>query len=106
MRDDADPSASLSLKCPDCGAELVVDRLTGEIVSHRAPAKKSAGGKDFDQLLAGLDRQKADAEKTFEKERVALREHGRLMDAKFEEALKRARDEPDDVPPPSPFDAD
>jgi len=96
----------LHVRCPDCDTELVVDAATGEVISHRAAKRPLAGGKDFDSLMRGLDEGKARAEAVFEQEKAAMKDRSRLLDEKFEEALRRAEEEPADVPPPRPFDLD
>jgi hypothetical protein len=96
----------LHVRCPDCDTELVVDAETGELLSHRAAKKPLAGGKDFDSLMRGLDEGKARAEALFEQEKAAMKDRQRLLDEKFEEALRRAEEEPADTPPPRPFDLD
>jgi hypothetical protein len=100
------PGKRLHVRCPDCATELVVDAETGEVMSHRAPKRPPAGGKDFDSLMRGLDESKARAEAVFEQEKAAMKDRQRLLDEKFEEALRRAEEEPADVPPPRPFDLD
>jgi hypothetical protein len=95
----------LTLTCPDCGAELVVDAATGAILAHKKRAEPLAGGHDFDSLLAGLDAGKARAEELFEREKAAFADRDRLLEEKFREAMKRAEDEPD-LPPKRPFDLD
>jgi hypothetical protein len=99
-------SKRLHVRCPDCETELVIDGETGEVISHRTPKKPPAGGKDFESLMRGLDESKARAEALFEQEKAALKDRQRLLDEKFEEALRRAEEEPADVPPPRPFDLD
>ena len=100
------PGKRLHVRCPDCATELVVDAETGEVMSHRAPKKPLAGGKDFDSLMRGLDESKARAEAVFEQEKAAMKDRQRLLEEKFDEALRRAEEEPADVPPPRPFDLD
>lgn len=95
----------LTVACPECGAEIVVDGATGAVLSHRAPKAAPAGGKDFDALLQGLDEGKARAEELFERERAAFADRDRLLEEKFKEAMKRAEEEPD-LPPKRPFDFD
>lgn len=96
----------LLIDCPGCHAQLVVDRATGEILSHKAPRSAPAGGKTleglFDEMKAGKER----AEDLFEQERAAQKDRDRLLAEKFEEALKRAENEPDETPPVRPFDLD
>jgi hypothetical protein len=95
----------LTVACPDCGTEIVVDGATGAVLSHRAAKAPLAGGKDFDALLKGLDDDKARAEELFEREKAAFADRDRLLEEKFKEAMKRAEEEPD-LPPKRPFDLD
>jgi len=95
----------LSIRCPDCDSELVVDRATGAILSHRKAKEPPGGGKSFESLFADLDAQKASAEDRFEREKAAFADRDRLLEEKFKEAMKRAEDEPDE-PLRRPFDYD
>ncbi|HEX2252332.1 MAG TPA: 2-nitropropane dioxygenase [Thermoanaerobaculia bacterium] len=85
---------------------MKVDAATGEVLLHKPLKKPPAGGKDFDSLLKGLDDDRARAEETFERARAAERDRDRLMEEKFREAWKRAEEDPDEGPPPRPFDLD
>lgn len=96
----------LTVRCPDCSSDLVIDASTGEVLSHRKPKQPLAGGKDFDALLKGLDEDKARAEDVFQKEVAAMKDRDRLMEEKFREALRRAEEDPDQGPPRRPFDLD
>lgn len=96
----------LTVRCPDCGSDLVIDVKTGAVLSHRSPKAPLAGGKDFDSLFADLDVQKARAEALFEREKAAQGDRSRLLEEKFAEALRRAEEDPDDGPPRRPFDLD
>lgn len=94
----------LILRCPDCASHLVLDAATGEILHHRKPETAPADGKGFAELLAGLDEKKARAEEIFDREVTAHEDRDRLFEEKFRDALERAAEDPDDGPPPSPFD--
>ncbi|HYO12930.1 MAG TPA: hypothetical protein VE685_07045 [Thermoanaerobaculia bacterium] len=96
----------LTVKCPDCDSELVVDAATGAILSHKKARQPIAGGKDFDALLKGLDEDKARAEDVFAREVAAIKDRDRLLEEKFREAMRRAEEEPDEGPPRRPFDLD
>lgn len=96
----------LSLRCPDCGSDLVVDVATGEVLYHKKAKEPPAGGRDFESLFAEMDTQKAKAEELFERERAAHKDRDRLLEERFQEALRRAEDEDDETPPPRPFDLD
>ncbi len=94
------------VSCPECGADLTIDLATGQVLFHKAAERQPAGGKDFDELLAGLDESKQRAAAVFEREVSALKDHDRLMEEKFREALRRAEEEPDEEPPLRPWDLD
>lgn len=97
---------NLTLHCPECDARLVVDSATGEVLAHRKAKQPPAGGKDFDALLEDLDRDKVEAEEVFEREVAAMKDRDRLLEEKFQQAMKRAEEEPDDTPPVRPIDLD
>ncbi|MCZ6726486.1 MAG: hypothetical protein O7A98_03925 [Acidobacteria bacterium] len=96
----------LTLRCPDCSSHLVIDAATGEVLFHQRPQQAPAGGKAFEELLEDLDKGKAQAEAVFARELTAHEDRDRLLEEKFRQALERAADDPDDGPPPSPFDYD
>lgn len=96
----------VTLRCPECDSHLVVDAATGEVLSHRKPKQPLAGGQDFDSLFEVMKQEKSQAEEIFQREVTALEDRERLLEEKFEEALRRAKEEPEDVPPPRPFDLD
>lgn len=99
-------SNKLSVTCPDCGSDLVIDVATGEVLFHKKPKGPPAGGKDFESLFAEMDSQRTRAEQLFEREQAAQKDRSRLLDEKFQEAMRRAEEDDDDSPPPRPFDLD
>ncbi|MCH9650903.1 MAG: hypothetical protein K0U98_21955 [Deltaproteobacteria bacterium] len=96
---------NLTVHCPGCKGELVVDVATGKVLFHKPAKEPLAGGKDFDSLLAGLGDGKARAEELFASEMSAHKDRDRLLEEKFKEAMKRAEEEPDG-PVQRPFDLD
>ncbi len=96
----------LTLRCPECEAHLVVEATTGEVLFHKKTKDAAAGGKDFDVLLEELKEEKSHAEEIFEREVEALKDQDRLLEERFEEALRQAEEDPEDGPPPRPFDLD
>jgi hypothetical protein len=99
-------SRHLTLRCPECQADLKIDSETGEVIFHKPAKKSSAAGKDFEMLLKELDEEKSQAEEIFEREVAAHKNRDRLLEDKFEEALRRAEESPDEEPPPRPWDLD
>ncbi len=96
----------MTISCPECGCDITVDIATGKALSHRPRPREQAGGKDFDQLLAGIDESKDRADEVFKREVSALKDRDRLMEEKFREAMRRAKEEPDEEPPLRPWDLD
>lgn len=83
--------STLKLRCPECQAELVVDTETGQVLLHEKP--KSAGPTtSFEERLHALDQQKQKAEELFSKEVQSLKDKERLMEERFQEALKKAKE--------------
>lgn len=99
-------ATKLTVTCPGCESRLVVDRTTGEVLSHVPKKRPPADGKDFDALLGEVDRGKEEAERVFEREVAAHADRDRLLEEKFREAMERAQSEPDETPPRRPFDFD
>lgn len=99
-------SERFHVRCPDCASELVIDRATGQVLSHRPVERPRGGGHDFDRLLQDLDTNKARAEALFEQERAALDDRARVLEEKFQEAKKKAEKEGLEGPPVRPWDLD
>ncbi len=96
----------LTVRCPDCNSDLVIDAATGEVLSHRKPKAPLGGGRDFASLFREMDESKAKAESLFDREKAAFEDRDRLLEEKFREAMKRAEEDPDQGPPKRPFDLD
>ncbi len=91
-----------SIICPCCEAALTVDAQTGAILAHEEKAKKLGS---FEDLKSNLDRQKEVRENLFAQETQAQKDRQRILEEKFQEALKRA-DTDSDKPFKNPLDLD
>ncbi len=89
-----------SIICPCCEAALTVDAQTGAILAHEEKAKKLSS---FEDLKSNLDRQKELRENLFAQETQAQKDRQRILEEKFQEALKRA-DTDSDKPFRNPLD--
>lgn len=87
----------IEVACPDCGAMIKIDTATGSVISHTsAPRKRTfedletaaKAMRDHDERKESLFRQSVDAEKNKED----------LFEKKFAEALRKAKDAPDEKP--------
>ena len=91
-----------SIICPCCEANLTVDAQTGAILSHEEK-KKVLGS--FEDLKGELSKQKDLREQIFAQEMSSQKDRERLLEEKFQEALKRA-DKDTDKPFRNPLDMD
>jgi hypothetical protein len=93
---------NFDIVCPCCEATLVVDRISGEVLLHKAKERKAGGS--LESMVAGLDAQKSEMEKRFEREMASQKDRARLLDERFKEAMERA--EKSDKPAVNPMDLD
>ena len=73
--------------CPCCEATLVIDTKTGAILSHEEK-KKVLGS--FEDLKGELSKKKDLRDQLFAQEMTSMKDRERLLEEKFQEALKRA----------------
>jgi hypothetical protein len=86
-------AANLEVTCPCCESFLVIDRLTGEVLIHKEKEKKISGS--LESMVSKLESQKSEIAKKFDKELESQKDRARLLEEKFQEALKRAdKDKP------------
>jgi hypothetical protein len=88
--------------CPCCEASLTIDSQTGAMLAHEEK-KKVLGS--FEDLKGDLVKQKAQREQIFAQEMSSMKDRERLLEEKFQEALKRADKDPD-KPFRNPLDMD
>ena len=94
---------SFVVTCPCCQAKLTIDSALGAIVAHQEPPRQRSTadlGAAFDQLKS----KSAEREERFKQQMQAEAQKGKLLDRKFQESLKKAKDDPD--PPPRRYDYD
>ncbi len=82
--------------CPACGAALEMDLESGAL--RLEASAEPAPELDLGQAASLLRRQQQEREQRFERARSDQRQAGERLARKFEEGLRRARD--DDSPPP------
>lgn len=88
--------------CPCCETSLTIDAQTGAVLAHEEKTKKLSS---FEDLRQDLDKQKESREQIFAQEKEAQKDRQRLLEEKFQEALKRA-DTDSDKPYKNPLDFD
>ena len=95
-------SSKYTLICPCCEATLTVDAQTGALLAHEEKAKPLAS---FDEMVKGLDKQKQMREQIFSQELSSMKDRDRILEEKFQEAMKRAEKDKD-KPYRNPLDID
>lgn len=93
---------NFEINCPCCEALIVVDRITGEVLLHKAKERKATGS--LDSMVAGLESQKSEMQARFDREIASQKDRARLLEEKFQEAMKRA--ETSETPVINPMDLD
>ena len=93
---------NFEITCPCCEATIVVDRVSGEVLLHKAKEVKTTG--TLESMVSGLETQKSEAAKRFEKQLESQKDRARILEEKFKEAMQRA--EKSDKPLINPLDLD
>ncbi|MDQ6662894.1 MAG: hypothetical protein M3Z23_00690 [Acidobacteriota bacterium] len=99
------PQRLIEVACPCCQAMLKVDPETRAVIAHKVPEKAPA----IEDLAAAVAKLKGEAgrrEEVFQKQFAAEKSHGKVLDRKFDELLKQAKENPDTGRPPRDFDLD
>lgn len=94
---------NFEIQCPCCDALIVVDRVSGEVLLHKAKETKGPGG-SLESMVQNLEAQKSEAAKRFDRNIESQKDRARILEEKFREALQRA--EKSDVKPVNPMDWD
>jgi len=90
--------------CPDCGAMLRIDATTGLVVSH-TPAPRKRMFEDLETAARAMRDHEERKESIFRQSVDAEKNKADLLEKKFAEALRKAKDAPD-VKPLRDFDLD
>lgn len=97
------PDTSFVVQCPCCSAKLTVDRDLGAIIAHEAPPPKRTVS-DIGAAFEALRSKSAERDERFKREMESQGDKSKLLDRKFQEGLKKAKDDPDR--PIRPIDID
>ena len=79
---------NFEVTCPCCEATLVIDRLNGEVLLHKAKEVRSTGS--LESMVSGLETQRTEAAKRFDRQMESQKDRARILEEKFKEALERA----------------
>jgi C4-type Zn-finger protein len=84
---------ALEVDCPCCGARLKIDVLLRKVIWHGQPPRKTAVP-DIGHSAQLLEQERARREALFQKSAEEEKSKAELLEKKFEEALKKSKDEP------------
>jgi len=91
MDDETRPTVELT--CPCCQATLTVDLELGAVLRHEPP-QKAASVTDLKAAVGELKGEAGRREARFKESMEAEKEKSKLLERKFKEALKKAKEEP------------
>ncbi len=91
--------------CPECGAMLKVDPVTRAVISHTAAPRKKTF-EDFGEAKRALKEADQRREDVFAQSVAAQKNAEEVLNKKFAEAFKKAKDSPIDERPFREFDLD
>jgi hypothetical protein len=83
--------------CPDCGAMLRIDASTGLVVSHTSAPRKRMF-EDLETAAQAMRAQDERKESIFRQSVDAERNKADLMEKKFADAVRKAKDAPEGKP--------
>ena len=99
-----DPSA-FDITCPCCSAVLKVDPTAKGVIAHTAAVKPRMFN-DFEAAAKAMKDQDSRRESIFRQSVEAQKHAGDLLEKKFQEAVKKAKESPDTGKPIRDFDLD
>ena len=95
----------IEVACPCCQALLKIDAETRAVISHKVPEKPPV----IEDLASAVARLKGEAgrrDEVFRKQVESEKTHGKVLEKKFDELLRQARENPDVTPPKRDIDLD
>jgi hypothetical protein len=88
-----DAKQTIDLTCPSCQAKLTIDAALGAVLHHEL-APKAASVTDLKAAAEELKGEASRREARFKESMEAERDKAKLLERKFKELLKKAKDEP------------
>jgi len=96
---------AFEVTCPCCNAVLKVDPETEAVISHTAAVKPRAF-EDMEAAARAMKEQDSRRDSIFRQSVEAQKHASDLLEKKFQEALKKAKETPDTGKPIRDFDLD
>jgi hypothetical protein len=101
----ANPISNFEVTCPCCGAVMKVDIATHAVIAHTAPVKPRMFN-DIEEAARAMKEQDNRRESIFRQSVEAQKHASDVLEKKFQEAVKKAKESPDTGKPIRDFDLD
>jgi hypothetical protein len=101
----AKQNATLEVACPECGATMKIDVATRSVIAH-TPAPRKRTFEDFETAAKAMREQDERKESLFRQAVDAEKNKNDVLEKKFAEALRKAKETPDAGKPLRDFDLD
>ena len=98
-------NATLEVACPECGSTMKIDVSTGAVIAH-TPAPRKRTFEDFETAAKAMREQDERKESIFRQSVEAQKNNNDVLEKKFAEALRKAKEAPDLGKPLRDFDLD
>jgi len=98
-------SSAFEVTCPCCSAVLKIDAATKAVIAHTAAVKPKLFN-DIEDAARAMKEQDSRRESIFRQSVEAQKHASDLLEKKFQEAIKRAKESPDTGKPIRDFDLD
>src|SRR5919108_3430662 len=96
---------AFEVTCPCCGAVLKVDSVEKAVISHTTPIRPKTFA-DIEEAAKAMKEQDNRRESIFRQSVEAQKHASDLLEKKFQEAIKKAKETPDTGKPIRDFDLD
>lgn len=98
-------NGTIDVQCPCCKSTLKVDVQTGAVLLHKEPERPKPI-EDMSAAVLGLKAEAAKREEVFQKSLSDHKTRQSVLDKKFDELFKQAKESPDEKPFRPDFDLD
>jgi hypothetical protein len=96
---------NFEVTCPCCSALLKIDTATASVIAHTAAVKPRMFS-DMEEAARAMKEQDSRRESIFRQSVEAQKHASEVLDKKFQEAVKKAKESPDTGKPIRDFDLD
>lgn len=90
---DEKPSATIQITCPCCEATLTIDPALSAVLDHKLPAKPQVTVQLKD-AVSFVKEEASRRDEKYQKLAEAEKNKSKVLEAKFQELFKKAKEEP------------